>query len=358
MTPLPVGVFGGEGGGLRVPKDAEAHTEPEPPPELTVAFLSFTVDGEPASATHFLTPREAHDLAIEVRISRWPEGAQTLQLTPVSLEAAGTYEFPPFAFAPPVGDPPFVLRQSGRAVILAAQAMRAQPFEFRYAAQFSPTGGEQPVSVVGHRTLRIESYDFKTSPVTGYPAIDRKLVDVRNVLRERLPPPVDDLTNTMILVAGVAALAGRATQDSLFADRISEKDFQTWLRDELRRRPEIGVELEEHPAAAGGVTDLSFRGIRLELKVEPDKRLQLADCEVYLEQTASYAVGSGKRVALLCVLDISPKASSAFPAEEGIGVMTSQAGVSILTVVLQGALEKPSALSRAKGGVRPRTTKP
>jgi hypothetical protein len=47
---------------------------------------------------------------------------------------------------------------------------------------------------------------------------------------------------------------------------MSEPAFQKEIRQYLRSRPEIGGELDEHPHAAGGITDLSFRGIRLELK--------------------------------------------------------------------------------------------
>ena len=197
-TPLPAAIFG-DGEDRRRKDDDNDETEP-PLPELVVAFLKFTVDGEAASETHFLTPRETHDLALEVRVSRWPEGATQMTLTPVTLEAPGAHAFPSFTFERPEGEAPFRLSQAGRATILAAQALRALPFEFKYTARFSPTGGEQPVSIVGHRTLRIESYDFQTSPLTGYPALDRKLVEIRNQLRERLPPPVEDLTNTMTLL--------------------------------------------------------------------------------------------------------------------------------------------------------------
>jgi hypothetical protein len=346
--PLPIGIYGDVTKRPAIGPFAQQDREREPPPELNVAFLSFTVDGKPADQIHFLTPHEMHDLEIEVRVSRWPEGMAELRLSPVSIEVAGTYEFPGFRLARPGGDPPFVMRQRGRATIKAAQALRAQPFEFRYAAEFWPKESEQPVSVVGHRTLRIESVDFRRSPLTGYPAMDQRLLEVRNDLR-RLPAiPQDDLESAMTLAVALAGLAARAVQDDLFSQPISEAEFQRQVRDELRRRPEIGGELEEHPHAGGGEPDLSLRGVRLELKVEPARRLELADCQPFVEQTAAYAVGSAKRLGLLCVLDSSSKDQAPFCAEDGVGVLHAKSGLPIVTILIQGGLASPSTLSRQR----------
>jgi hypothetical protein len=348
--PLPIGVYGDV---KKLPAvgpfaQRQQDREREPPPELSVAFVSFTVDGEPADQVHFLTPHEMHDLEIEVRVSRWPEGMAELRLSPVSIEVAGTYEFPDFRFARPGGDPPFVMRQRGRATIKAAQALRAQPFEFRYAAEFWPKESEQPVSVVGHRTLRIESVDFRRSPLTGYPAIDHRILEIRNNLRRLPAMPQSDLESAMTLAVALAGLAARAVQDDLFSQAISEAEFQRHVRDELRRRPNIGTELEEHPHAGGGETDLSLRGMRLELKVERARRLELADCQPFVEQAAAYAVGSAKRLGLLCVLDASPKDQAPFSAEDGIGVLHAKSGLPTVTVLIQGGLSSPSTLSRRR----------
>ncbi len=348
--PLPIGILGDVREGLRigsVPKRSLDQQLVEPL-ELSVAFVSFMVDGQPADQIHFLTPHETHDLEIEIRVSRWAAATTELRLFPVSIEAAGSYTFPSFIFSRPSGDPPFVIRQRGRATITVAQAIRAQPFEFRYAAEFWPKGSEQPVSVVGHRTLRIESVDSQRSPLTGYPSMDQKLLQIRNALRSLPGMPQGDLETGMTLAVGLAALAGRALQDDLFPKPLREAEFQKFIRDELRRRPEVGGELEEHPHAGGGEVDLSLRGVRLELKVEPQNRLEMADCQAFVEQTAAYIVGSGKRFGLLSVLDASPKNQAPFAAEDGIGILRSKSGLPVLTILIQGGLARPSDLSRRR----------
>jgi hypothetical protein len=343
-VPLPIGIYAAESR-RRIPVPTERDEEDRPPPaELTVAFIRFNIDGQPAGETHFLTPKEAHDLEIEVRISRWPAQAQTLCLAPMTIEARSTHDFPTFHFQRPAGEPPYYLKDRGRAVLHVAQGLRAQPFEFRYAAEFGPAGVEQPIAVVGHRNLRMDGTD---RPITGYQGIDRRILQVRDVLRRRPLVTPEDVTNTLTLLAALASLAGQAVQDHLFPKPLDERAFQAYGRSFLRQRPEIGSKLEEHPRAGAGETDLSFERIRLELKSETDRPLNLTDCRRYVGQTSSYAAGSDKRVAVLCVLDGSRKVEQPFPAEDGIGVLkTEDDAIAVITVLIQGNLARPSDLSR------------
>jgi hypothetical protein len=130
---------------------------------------------------------------------------------------------------------------------------------------------------------------------------------------------------------------------------IAESEFQKRARQFLRSQPRIGAELEEHAHVTGGITDLSFRGIRIEPKSESGKRLALGDCNQFVGQTTSYAVGTGKRLGVLCVLDCSKKGQPPFPVEDGIGVLAYEQGgstVYVITILLQGNLARPSSFSR------------
>lgn len=345
--PLPVPFFAAEVRPSLTSENAEA--EKAAPDELTVAFLRFAIDGAPATETHFLRPREAHDLEIEVRVSRWPEGADVLQLSPISIESPDTYDFPRFRFAKPLGDPPFILNDRGRAILKAAQGLHARPFEFKYRAEFSPRTSEQPVAVVGQRTLRVEGIDIEASPITGYFAMDRKLLDVRDRLRSQRFAHDADLKACLTVLAPLCSLACRAIQDGLYRGVLTEAQFQRDVRAELRRWPSIGGQLDEHAHAAGGITDLSFRGIPIELKVESNKRLTLTDCECFVEQTSSYVVAKGKRLGVLCVLDCSEKKAGPNPADEGLGILlrrTNEDVVCVVTVIIQGNFPPPSHYSR------------
>ena len=345
-TPLAIGVFAEDR--TYIPRaDTEAETK-QRPTELSVAFLKFQIDAKPAGDLHHLTPNEVHDLEIEVRVSRWPDVGKQLKLSAVTIEPSSSYDFPEFTFDRPAGQAPYILVDRGRALLKVAQGLQARPFEFKYAAEFLPSGVEQPVAVVGHRTLLIEGLDLNANPVTGYRAVDRKIVEIRNALRRQGQLPNADLSDSLKILTVLSNVAGRAVQDAEFTGVWTEAQFQDYVRKELRRRPEIGAELDEHAHASGGVTDLSYHGIPIELKSQSKQVLKLEDCQQFVEQTASYAVAKGKRVGILCVLDCSPKTSAPQPAEAGIDVFhkaTKACSVAILVVLVQGNLAKPSSLS-------------
>ncbi|MBN9203068.1 hypothetical protein [Methylibium petroleiphilum] len=346
-VPLPIGVFAEEG--LRIPRQRNLADEVTPQPaELSVAFLKFQLGGQPAADVHHLVPREMHDMEIEVRVSRWPDKATHLTLTPVSAEPRSSYELSEFTFPKPSGKAPYMLVQRGRAILQVAQGLKARPFEFKYAAAFQPASVEQPVAIVGHRTLLVEGIDIRSHPITGYAAMDEKIVTVRDLLRRQGLANAQELTDVLELLSVLGNMAGRAVQDAEFDGIWPEDQFQDYVRKELRRAPRIGSDLEEHPAAAGGITDLSFRGIVIELKSVDHRIRKVEDCQSYVEQTASYAAAKGKRVALLCVLDCSKKDTAPWPAADGLAVLRSAppAEVTVMTVVVQGNITRPSKLSR------------
>ena len=153
----------------------------------------------------------------------------------------------------------------------------------------------------------------------------------------------------MRLLSGVGNIAGQALQDAVFPIGMKEKEFQKETLKMLRARPEIGSDLEEHPAAGGGFTDLSLDKIRLELKVESDCEPTKEQLSKYADQTAQYVVASGKRVGILCVLDARAKKEPPVPAESLFTIQEKKLGsdvVFIVTVIIQGGLARPSDLSR------------
>lgn len=192
--------------------------------------------------------------------------------------------------------------------------------------------------------MRLDGID---RPITGYHGIDRRLLEIRDALRQRPLVTPEDVTNTLTVLAALGNLAGQAVQDHYFPEPMDERAFQTRVRGYLRQRPEIGSKMEEHPRAGAGETDLSFNRIRIELKSENDGPLGLAECQRYVGQTSSYAAGSDKRVAVLCVLDGSRKVGPPFPSEDGIGILeTKDEAIAVVTVLIQGNLARPSDLSR------------
>lgn len=317
--------------------------------DLTVAFLEFTINGAPAANLHALIPNEIHDLGLVIRASRWPESAETLEITPVSVEPRSAWDLPSFLFTKPTGDPPYTFQRDQRMVIHASQSFDARPLEFLYAAQFHPRPSGEKIVVAGQRRLRLDGLGPNGHAVSGYLELDQSILEVRRALRSDTAIPEGDIRNVMKLLPHLANLAGASVQDALYPEPIVESVFETDVRDRLRAVPSIGSDLEQQAQAAGGRTDLSFHGVRLELKSVRKKRLLPEDCLKFAEQTAMYAVGSGKRVAILCILDCSPKTTTPLPLGSCLFIHQHDTGagsVSVIVVLVQGGFPKPSQFSR------------
>lgn len=347
MVPLPLGVFEQPVRPAWAASPGSTKQSDPEPVELTVAFLKFQIDGIPAAELHHVAPGEVHDLEIEVRVSRWPDDKHELRLTPVSVEPQLTYDFPSFGFERPSGDEPYILHQRGRAVLLLPQGMHARPFEFKYTAEFLPEKGDQPVAIVGHRTLIVDGEAAAKFLASGYPSLDRQLFALRDALRRRGGVPQEETADALLVLAPLCNLAGRAIQDSEFRGHWSEGDFQKHVRAELRRYPRIGTHLDEHAHGGGGITDLSLRGMPIELKVHDRLIQSIDDCKQFFAQAASYAVAKSKRTAILCVLDSSEKITPPISPETLLDIRVQpDSGVLICVLVVQGNLARPSDLSR------------
>jgi hypothetical protein len=335
-------------GGLRVSASNRSSETPEKL-ETTVAFLKFDIDGEPAKHWNYLKPGTAYDLTIEVRVSNWPKGAEALFLTPVTIDRHERNWLPDFRFTKPDGGGPFILTGTGRAVLEVAHSFGSRPYEFLYAAEFDDTSNGRDVAIVGHRRLLLEGTDIASNPLTGFSNVDQHLLTVRDKLRTFHGLHLDDIANTMTVLGGLGNIAAQALRDGLFEAGMSEKKYQKEATKMLRNRSDIGEHLQGHPEASGGITDLTFKDIPIELKVENSKVLFPKDFSKFFNQIAAYAIGFGKRIGVLSVLEASPKSAPVGIVEDDIEVFSHQIGqsqIAIVVVVVRGGFSKPSSYSR------------
>jgi hypothetical protein len=190
-------------------------------PELAVAFLEFRINGKEAAAVHRLAANTLHDLELRLRVSRWPNNAERLVLKPVSVEPDDLWELPEFTFKRPEGKAPFMIEAHGRLAIRMPMALGARPLEFLYAAEFAPLSAEQPIAVAGQRSLRLDSSDDRDYLVTGYPSLDQKMIELRDLLRAEPRVPERDTKTALRLAKPLANLVGQAVQDNIFSGSIN-----------------------------------------------------------------------------------------------------------------------------------------
>ncbi len=341
--PLPV-AYALEPKASRGGMSREKKSDPE---KVVVAFTAFSVNGTPFSKDQLLNLNIGYDLEVEVGLSSWPEGETELRLEPLSVEPADSYDLPTFSFKKPSSKQPMSLKATRRMVLKRANSFLARPLEFTYRATFSSL---REITTEGQRHLSVRCFDPRKDPVSGYEQVDHKLVEVRDAARRLVGISDEDLNNLLILMGAIGNIAGQSMQDNLFKGSWTEDDFQDEMRRLLRTQPTIGSELEEHPHVSGGITDLSFRHIRLELKFIEDHYVTRDDVLLHLPQTVQYIAGSDRRFGILCILDASPKQGA--PGSVGddvsceVSLGPSGKGLPIIvgTVIVRGNLSRPSTL--------------
>ncbi len=318
-------------------------------PDVTIAFVRFEFEGKLVSDSQVIAPNRMHDLTVEVTVSDWPAAANTLIVDVLSLEPRSTYEFPTFTFSRPDGAAPLRLKATGRAVLHVAQSLLAAPFQFTYRAYFDPEVANVRVSIEGQRQLQVYGYDPLSEPQTGHRGIDRKLLDIKTKVR-RMNVSDAETEDFMRMMVSLGSLAWRTLNANLFAGGDwPEKRFQAAVADKLREDPRIGSQLEEHPHVAAGITDLSFRNIRTELKVEGRPPVSTAAAAASSNQASQYVAGSDRRTGLICILDCSVKSSAPGAPENDVDLLvvepTGGVGVPLAlgVVILRGNLKAPSA---------------
>lgn len=160
----------------------------------------------------------------------------------------------------------------------------------------------------------------------------------------------DDIANAMTVLEGLGNITAQALKGGTFEANMSEKQFQTKISELLRNRSDVGEYLESHLEASGGITDLTFKGIPIELKIEKSKMLFAKDFTNYFDQTASYSIALGKKVGILSVLECTQKKTTPVGViEDDIDFFIHQTGqsvIAIIVVVIRGGLPKPSSYSR------------
>ncbi|MGC2171797.1 MAG: hypothetical protein WA623_10460 [Candidatus Sulfotelmatobacter sp.] len=315
--------------------------------KVLVAFTSFSVNGEPFQKDHLLNLDIGYDLQVEVGLSTWPEDESELHIEPLSVEPADSYELPSFSFLKPQVAGALSLKATKRMILKRANSFLARPLEFAYRARF-PSSRE--ITTEGQRHLSVRCFDPKKDPVSGYEQVDHKFLTLRDVARRATGINDNDLNSLLILMGAVGGIAGQAMQDNLFGGPWTEEEFQNEMKRLLRSYPRIGSEFEEHPHVSGGITDLSFRHIRLELKVIDEHYVTRDDLLQFLPQTVQYVAGSDKRFGVLCVLDASVKdgvpgsVADDISYEAAMGPSGTGLPIGIGTVIIRGNLSKPSTL--------------
>lgn len=358
LPPRTTGVFG------RSATSAGARAAHEASHSVPAAAILIRLHGEPVLRPAVVTPFALHEFEVEARVEVWPEGADSLHLSFLTVHSREFLQVSRVRFTRQEMRQPLEIRVEGE------RPHTDRPLTLTARAQFEVAGALSDAPLAGNTTLELVTFDAGTAMPLNMPSaalqLQRMMSDLNNALPNLSP---DDRQDIRLLLEGVLRYAHHLLDDRLaVASDVDEAWFQRELRAFLQADPRIGARLSEHTGRAGGITDLALGRIVLELKAERSSAVTLARAgERYAGQAAQYASAADSQVSLLAVLDASPKrAPSGVMGNELAWVypettsgpeapLPSMVGV----VVVRAGFPPPSDLSRRRASTRtPRAEEP
>lgn len=326
-----------------------------------VIKVMFDIARQPWSNQQILLAETLHDVHAKITIPVWPEETDYLFIDYISTLLPEHYKLSPIRIDRPQNDELTEFDWTGHAEFPVAQHLLSEPIVIRVRATFSSASDNKlgiPATIIGYHQLRVRVSDKTHTPLlSGYKAIDARIETIVNDVRQSLSNvDLGHLSDFIEALSAIANYLGINLQQALYKQGtgLSEPDFQHDLLIHLRSI--LGEEVQEAPRQAGGPTDIKYRSVTIELKVEDrisDRRKMI---DKYCAQLVQYSSGSGAQLGILCILDQTEKHTPLANSQNQIVLVTPPVHgfpdgdapypTKIAAVVIDGKMRLPSSYSR------------
>ena len=142
---------------------------------------------------------------------------------------------------------------------------------------------------------------------SGYKRLDLHVAELLKNLVNSHPNVRNEIQELLPVIEALTCLLGVYAQQAIFKTTtvISELDFQSKVLPDLRLK--LGQDVKEGIKQAGGSTDICYRGVIIELKVERHNGDRQRICQKYTKQSTQYQGIESRQVSTVLVLDLTPK---------------------------------------------------
>lgn len=278
-----------------------------PPLVRIIAFL----DGIPFASPKHVKPGERYSLSFQARGLEWPREAVRFRLEMLTTCPESEYVISEFTLDPPEqsANGEYQGKISGTIKFNSGQSNVFDDTAFAVHGAFeTAVGNIFEVPVIGVHDLRFKVLDDEKWPKgRGNGPKDKHIFELVTKLCSDCPTIVDELPDLWDMFEALSNLRATYAQEAIYKgiSDVTERDFQaTALRD---LRLILGQEVQEHTAQAGGVTDIRYRGVIVELKVEKENGDRKYIADKYTAQLAQYTGVEARQVGILLVLDLTTK---------------------------------------------------
>lgn len=279
-------------------------------PAPLVCLIAF-LDHAPLVTPQLVKTDLLYPLAFRLRGLTWPGESSRLRLDLLTTCPREEFSVSEFVMDRPKLNADFEYEGevSGHIKFNSPQSSLLDDIVFAIGAAFEMPNGEfQEIPVIGQHELRLRVASQQNHPLMcGNRRLDRQVEELLTKVLRECPSIRDELNDLLPVLEALTWLLGTYAQEAIFKGRsdVSEPEFHKTVLRDLRNR--LGPDVQDHPNQAGGITDIRFRGVIVELKVEDQKGDRQHICKKYTAQPAQYAGVEARQVSLLLVLDLTAK---------------------------------------------------
>ena len=270
------------------------------------------LDQEPVASPQFLNVGELYRLSFRLQGLDWPEDAARLRINLNTTCPSEEYTVSDFVMDKPPGvaDGLFEGEVTGNISFKSKQSSLIDDIVFTVHGAFeTPEGNFEETPVIGHNELSIKIIDNpRWLPPSERTPLDQRIVELTGTLVGDHPSVQRELPHLFPVLQALGRICAVYAQEAAFKARtnVSEKEFQEKVLHDLRMRLDPS-EVQGHSHQAGGITDIRYRGVIVELKVERENGERNYLAEKYGRQVTQYAGAEGKQVSVLLILDLTEK---------------------------------------------------
>lgn len=347
------------------PELADNHVETNVPAPYEGPFVikvMFEIDRKPWSTPQILLANRIYDLSASVTISQWPDDTAHLLLHYVATLNRNHYKISPLQIERPIDEATCEFNLNGHAEFPVPQNILSEPIVIRVLATFLSSSDPQkqvPATIVGYHQLRVRVSDAARTPLLSrYGSTDERNLEIIEEIDRSLPSLNPEHRSDFIEALGaVTNYMGVNLQQGIYHEKLSvnEAYFQEKLLYHMRTL--LGQDVQEAPWQGGGETDIQYKSVAVELKVEKTIKDRRKMIEKYLAQPTQYASAGGAQLGILCILDMTEKRDP--PANPKNNITLESPSVhgfidrnvpfptKIAAVIIDGNLRLPSSYSRS-----------
>lgn len=337
------------------PREESAEKQ-EPPP---IVRLIAQLDGAPVATPQLITHDRLYSINFQVRGIGWPSAATSLQLSLLSTCPQDEYSVSSFTLPRPKleQNSEYIGELTGNIKFKSAQSSLFSDIVFRLRGAFTVGDDEyQDVPIIGYHEVRLRVVRQENYPRMGAnQRLDRHIEELLIKLVNETPQAASEVEELQPLLQALNHLVATYAQEAIYkgVSTIPEKEFQDTIVRDLKLI--LGSDVQNHPHQSGGIGDIRFRGVIVELKVEKVISDREALAKKYAPQAAQYQGVEARQVSILLVLDLTPKDSppgdlrndillAAVPTHGGDDAKKYPSKAFV--VVINGNVRSPSSYSR------------